>query len=425
MNVIEVDKLSKKFKLGVYGGKSLRDDFSAWVAKMRGKENPLITIGDKSRVDQKGEFWALRDINFSVKQGEVLGIIGKNGAGKSTLLKLLSRISYPTIGEIRIKGRIASLLEVGTGFHPELTGRENVFLNGAILGMSRHDVAKKFDEIIAFSGIEHHIDTPTKRYSSGMKVRLGFAVAAHLEPELLIVDEVLAVGDADFQRKCIGKMQDVAGSGRTVLFVSHNMASVKNLCSRGILLEQGQKIFDGSIDDVVAKYIIGNTENLDIRNVKEWIPSAAPSYEGIQLYRAKYSLPETLPYITMNDEIEFSYEFNNDKILEHVSLNFHLLNEESVVVFGSSSLESGISEIIYPGKVEFKVTIPANLLNSGFYQIKLLLVKDGKIVLKVSDVLNFSVEEGNLKERVRFNRRAGVIRPMLNWTLKQEKGDFK
>ncbi|MFZ9295445.1 MAG: ABC transporter ATP-binding protein, partial [Bacteroidia bacterium] len=223
-SVIKVENLGKQYHLGQVGTGTITHDLNRWWHRLRGKEDPYLKIGETNDTTKKGKsdlVWALRDINFDVKQGEVLGIIGKNGAGKSTLLKILSRVTSPTVGEIKVKGRIASLLEVGTGFHPELTGRENIFLNGAIMGMSKQEISSKFDEIVDFSGVERYIDTPVKRYSSGMYVRLAFAVAAHLEPEILIVDEVLAVGDAEFQKKCMGKMKDVSGAGRTVLFVSH------------------------------------------------------------------------------------------------------------------------------------------------------------------------------------------------------------
>ena len=233
--ILKAENISKQYRLGTVGTGTLGDDLKRWWYAVRGKEDPFIKVGavnDRSKNATEDYVWALRDINFEVKQGEVLGIIGKNGAGKSTLLKLLSRVTAPTTGSIKTKGRIASLLEIGTGFHPELTGRENIFMNGAVLGMSKNEIKHKLDEIIAFSGCEKYIDTPVKRYSSGMTVRLGFAVAAHLEPEILVVDEVLAVGDADFQKKAIGKMQDLSsGEGRTVLFVSHNMASIQNLCN--------------------------------------------------------------------------------------------------------------------------------------------------------------------------------------------------
>jgi len=253
--VIQVSELSKAYRLGVIGGGTLREDVNRWIAKLRGKADPYLKLGGAHQARQEGDrFWALRNVSFRVSQGEILGIIGRNGAGKSTLLKILSRVTGPTEGTIGIRGRIASLLEVGTGFHPELTGRENIFLNGAILGMTKAEIRRKLDEIVAFSECEQFIDTPVKRYSSGMYVRLAFAVAAHLEPEILVVDEVLAVGDVGFQKKCLGKMQDVAGAGRTVLFVSHNMQAVRSLCSRCILLQDGALVMDGAPNAVVSRY---------------------------------------------------------------------------------------------------------------------------------------------------------------------------
>ncbi len=254
--VLQVQNLSKQYRLGTVGTGTLSHDLNKWWHQLRGKEDPYLklgTVNDRTKVG--GDYvWALNDVNFEVQKGEVLGIIGKNGAGKSTLLKLLSQITTPTKGQINIKGRVASLLEVGTGFHPELTGRENIYLNGAILGMTKSEIRSKIDEIIDFSGCAKYIDTPVKRYSSGMMVRLGFAVAAHLEPEILVIDEVLAVGDAEFQNKCIGKMQDVSKSGRTVLFVSHNMESVSRLCTRGLIIDKGTVSFSGDVSTCVAKY---------------------------------------------------------------------------------------------------------------------------------------------------------------------------
>ncbi|MCW3102628.1 MAG: transporter ATP-binding protein [Bacteroidetes bacterium] len=258
VTVIKVENLGKQYRLGQIGTGTLSHDLNRTWHKIRGKEDPYLKIGVVNDRTQKGGsniVWALQDINFQVNQGEVLGIIGKNGAGKSTLLKVLSQITSPTVGSVKVKGRIAALLEVGTGFHPELTGRENIFLNGAILGMTKSEIRSKFDEIVEFSGVDKYIDTPVKRYSSGMMVRLGFAVAAHLEPEILIVDEVLAVGDLEFQKKCLGKMKDVSEQGRTVLFVSHNMNAMQQLCTKGILISNGQLAMEGPIDKVVNHYI--------------------------------------------------------------------------------------------------------------------------------------------------------------------------
>ena len=258
-NVIEFDHVGKQYVLGTFGTGTLSQDLNRWWAKMRGKEDPYLKIGEENDRTKKGDsrfVWALRDVSFQVGQGDVVGIIGKNGAGKSTLLKILSRVTSPTVGTIKVKGRIASLLEVGTGFHPEMTGRENIFMNGSIMGMTKAEIRSKLDEIVSFAGVEKYLDTPVKRYSSGMIVRLGFAIAAHLDPEILVVDEVLAVGDAEFQKKAIGKMHDVAsGEGRTVLFVSHNMAAVKSLCKSGVVMKNGTVDFIGDIESSVAHYL--------------------------------------------------------------------------------------------------------------------------------------------------------------------------
>ncbi|WP_243472467.1 ABC transporter ATP-binding protein [Winogradskyella sp. MH6] len=257
--ILRVENVGKQYRLGLVGTGTLSHDLNRWWSKIRGKEDPYLKIGETNKRSEKGEtdyVWAIKDINFEVKRGEVLGIIGKNGAGKSTLLKILSRVTSPSTGEIKTKGRIASLLEVGTGFHPEMTGRENVYLNGAILGMTKKEINSKIEEIIEFSGCLRYIDTPVKRYSSGMKVRLAFAVAAFLEPDILVVDEVLAVGDAEFQKKAIGKMQDISNSdGRTVLFVSHNMEAVQKLCTRCIVLKDGNISFVGNVDQAVYMYL--------------------------------------------------------------------------------------------------------------------------------------------------------------------------
>ena len=273
--VIEFNNVGKQYILGTIGTGTLSQDLNRWWARVRGKEDPFLKIGDTNDRTQKGNsrfVWALRDINFKVEQGDVVGIIGKNGAGKSTLLKILSRVTSPTTGNIKIKGRIASLLEVGTGFHPEMTGRENIFMNGSIMGMTKAEIRSKFDEIVDFAGVAKYVDTPVKRYSSGMMVRLGFAIAAHLEPEILVVDEVLAVGDAEFQKKAIGKMQDVSkGEGRTVLFVSHNMAAVRSLCTRGVMLKNGTIDYLGSIPNTLDHYLKdneGKQNQLIIDNIK-------------------------------------------------------------------------------------------------------------------------------------------------------------
>src|SRR5664280_1165140 len=271
---IKFENISKQYRLGAIGTGTLSHDLKRWwTTKVRGQEDPYLKINqvkDNATKDGSDYVWALQNIDFEVNQGEVLGIIGKNGAGKSTLLKILSRVTTPTTGQIMARGRIASLLEVGTGFHPEMTGRENIFMNGSIMGMTKVEIKKKFDEIVDFAGVGRYIDTPVKRYSSGMTVRLGFAIAAHLEPEILVVDEVLAVGDAEFQKKAIGKMQDVSrNEGRTVLFVSHNMAAVQALCSRAFLLHNGRLVMMGTPFDVVSGYIDVSSKTLDDRNLSQ------------------------------------------------------------------------------------------------------------------------------------------------------------
>ena len=281
---IEFENISKQYRLGLVSTGTLSHDLNRfWQTKVLRREDPYLKVGEVNDRAHKGDseyVWALKDINFNVEQGDVVGIIGRNGAGKSTLLKLLSRVTAPTTGTIRARGRIASLLEVGTGFHPEMTGRENIYMNGAIMGMNRAEITRKLDEIVDFSGCERYLDTPVKRYSSGMTVRLGFAIAAHLEPEILVVDEVLAVGDAEFQKKAIGKMQDVSrGEGRTVLFVSHNMGAVKNLCKRGIVLDQGQVAFDGDVEEAVELY----TKKINLSNFKKIIDNIKSTTNGLKI----------------------------------------------------------------------------------------------------------------------------------------------
>ena len=286
---IEFDHVGKQYRLGLVSTRTLSHDLNRWwQTSVLKKEDPYLKIGeinDRSKTGKSEYVWALRDIDFKVEQGDVVGIIGKNGAGKSTLLKLLSKVTGPTVGAIRARGRIGALLEVGTGFHPEMTGRENIYMNGAIMGMNKAEISRKLDEIVDFSGCERYIDTPVKRYSSGMTVRLGFAVAAHLDPEILVVDEVLAVGDAEFQKKAIGKMQSISqGEGRTVLFVSHNMASIKKLCHNGILLDQGQIAYQGNVIDTVAEYLQSSGYSLNTNSPQKIsIRNSALSIDSIKV----------------------------------------------------------------------------------------------------------------------------------------------
>lgn len=303
MKAIEFNHVGKQYRLGVVSTGTFSHDLNRWwTMNVLGKEDPFLKIGETNVRSTKGEsdyVWALKDINFSVEQGDVVGIIGKNGAGKSTLLKLLSRVTAPSVGEINVCGRIASLLEVGTGFHPEMTGRENIYMNGAIMGMTKAEITRKLDEIVDFSGCERYLDTPVKRYSSGMKVRLGFSVAAHLEPEILVVDEVLAVGDADFQKKAIGKMQDVSkGEGRTVLFVSHNMAAVRSLCQKGVVLRDGMTDFIGTADEAIDHYLNAASAKTEgqklmtdyIRNCKSYL-----KISEIQINNTPYNTTSLTP----------------------------------------------------------------------------------------------------------------------------------
>src|SRR5690554_4049126 len=300
MTILKATNISKQYRLGLVGTGTLSHDLNRWWAGIRGKEDPYLKVGsvnDRSTKADSEYVWALQDINFEVQQGEVLGIIGKNGAGKSTLLKILSRVTSPTTGVIKTKGRIASLLEVGTGFHPELTGRENVFLNGAILGMTKTEIRSKIDEIIDFSGCEMYIDTPVKRYSSGMRVRLAFAVAAHLEPDILVIDEVLAVGDAEFQKKAIGKMQDISkGEGRTVLFVSHNMAAVKSLCTRAIVLEHGRVVFEGGTDEAVDFYLKSDKpkDTITLKDRKDRTGSGKARLVNVEILNIKNEIVDSV-----------------------------------------------------------------------------------------------------------------------------------
>ncbi|TKC08191.1 ATP-binding cassette domain-containing protein [Pedobacter polaris] len=305
---IKVENLSKAYQLGQIGTGTISRDIERWYAKLRGKEDPFLRIGEINDQNTKSEsdiVWSLRDINFEIEQGDAVGIIGRNGAGKSTLLKILSRITSPTTGKISGKGRIASLLEVGTGFHPELSGRENIFLNGAILGMRKKEIVRKLDEIVDFAGIERYLDTPVKRYSSGMYVRLAFAVAAHLESEILIVDEVLAVGDAEFQKKCLGKMDEVSkGQGRTVLFVSHNMDAVMNLCKNGIVLNSGKSEFVGNIHDCIEYY-----QNSGLNSIDNWVTKKnlhRPHFTSI-----KYQISGTQPDLVLTISFKTSSASKN------------------------------------------------------------------------------------------------------------------
>src|ERR1035437_3277702 len=338
---IRVENLSKAYYLGEISTGTISRDLERWWAKKRGKEDPFLKIGEANDIAIKGNndvVWSLKNINFEIKQGDAVGIIGRNGAGKSTLLKLLSRVTSPTTGTIKAKGRIASLLEVGTGFHPDLTGRENIFLNGAILGMRKYEIVKKFDEIVDFAGIERYIDTPVKRYSSGMYVRLAFAVAAHLDSEILIVDEVLAVGDAEFQQKCLGKMSDVSkGEGRTVLFVSHTMSSIKQLCSKCILLGEGQIKMEGGTNDVINYYLSNSFSFAENKAVLPLNENLDVSFQSVAVVN------ETgidLPLIQHDEDFYIQTSFMVFKEVNNIEISLCFKNSSGVNVFFTSLTDS-------------------------------------------------------------------------------------
>ncbi|MGX9728399.1 MAG: ABC transporter ATP-binding protein [Candidatus Electronema sp. VV] len=382
--VIQIEGLWKEYRLGVIGHGTLTRDLQSWWAKVRGKEDPNSKLqpmlaGQEKQIEGD-RFWALRDINLEVKEGEILGIIGRNGAGKSTLLKLLSRVTAPTKGQIKIKGRIASLLEVGTGFHPELTGRENIFMNGAILGMSKQEIKSNLDEIIDFSGVEKFIDTPVKRYSSGMYVRLAFAVAAHLEPEILVVDEVLAVGDAEFQQKAMGKMSELSSrEGRTVLVVSHNMKSIEYLCPSAFFVKNGSIDFKGITSAVIFRYINQNNCN---QNPK-WISSTRDD-----IHFENFSIE------TVNGKIEHGKEIVFNFI---VSAEFDCIIDIRIPVENrvGSRVATVRREIsVCKGKSEIKITTNEQYLCLGSYTVSFNVKMINKLIVNHKDVAQFSIVGG-------------------------------
>lgn len=414
---IKVENISKQYRLGEIGTGTLSHDLNRWWARVRGKEDPFATVGEANDRTSKGAsdyVWSLRNIDFEVRQGEVLGIIGRNGAGKSTLLKILSKITAPTTGRIKVRGRIASLLEVGTGFHPELTGRENIYLNGAILGMSRQEITRKFDEIVDFSGVERYIDTPVKRYSSGMYVRLAFAVAAFLEPEILIVDEVLAVGDAEFQKKCIGRMKDVSvNDGRTVLFVSHNMAAVKQMCTQGLVLRQGEIVFRGTETASVNFY--QNSAEANARFEHTGPLEMAPGNDNIRLLKFEV-LPLVGDVISLSSGIRFEIVFLNQKPNINLDVTFELVSADEVAVFHHGALLS-TNQDSRTATYSVAGTLVPNLLNAGIYRFKIIFGENQRYVLyKQDDVCQFEV----LNEVLGSNSEVlpGVIRPVIEYEVK-------
>jgi lipopolysaccharide transport system ATP-binding protein len=412
---LKVDNVSKLYRLGQVGTGTIRSDINRLIHRIRGKGDPYMKIGqenDRTKSADSDYVWALKDINFEVKKGEVLGIVGRNGAGKSTLLKILSKITSPTTGSISINGRVASLLEVGTGFHPELSGRENIFLNGSILGMRKWEIQQKFDEIVDFSGVERYIDTPVKRYSSGMYVRLAFAVAAHLEPEILIIDEVLAVGDAEFQKKCLGKMKDVSVEGRTVLFVSHNMAAVKSLCTHGIVLMNGRLKFDGDATSAVGFYLKGGEENLQNSKVYNHIGlEGVFRLDAIEI-RSQYS--NIQDPILENKPIEVITTIQIDAPdASRYHVTYHLFNELGDALFSFANPENAM---LHSGKNELKCTFPANFFQSGSYYLSLFFVEDKRRCIFIEkDIISFTVVDGGRELGVYMGREPGFIRPVFEW----------
>ncbi len=399
--VISVENLSKSYRLGQIGTGTFAHDLNVWWAKLRGKSNPMLRIGETDHRNRDGDqIWALRDINFTVDQGDVLGIIGRNGAGKSTLLKILSRVTAPTSGKVKIKGRVASLLEVGTGFHPDLTGRENIYLNGAILGMSRDEINRKFDEIVDFSGVEKFIDTPVKRYSSGMHVRLAFAVAAHLDPEILVVDEVLAVGDAKFQKKCLGKMSDVAKEGRTVLFVSHNMAAVQNLCSQAFLISTGQIIYSGMVPEVVDRYLLSDRQD-NLFN-----PVRSKRKGDQQAVITNFQLHPIQPKTGMPTEFIFDISRSSSDGELFVELAVSIQTEQGIPLFQLYSRHMGQGFSISTGMTKIVTRIDNLPLAPGRYIVNLWLGSGSMPIDWLRDCFVLSVESGKL-ENQEFVQSAG------------------
>lgn len=426
---IKAENISKVYQLGEFSTGTLsRDIERAWY-RIIGKEDPFLKIGETNDRTSRGTnnvVWSLKDINFEIKKGDAIGIVGRNGAGKSTLLKILSRVTTPTTGSIKVKGRIASLLEVGTGFHPELTGRENIYLNGAILGMRKAEIKRKFDEIVDFAGVERYIDTPVKRYSSGMYVRLAFAVAAFLEPEILIVDEVLAVGDAEFQKKCLGRMQDVSkNDGRTVLFVSHNMAAVANLCNKAIFLRNGTLHSTGTTNEIIEQYISFGQHNTGelLESEITYKRKCPDAYFNVMRIVSGGEITSNVN--SKHDvivEVEYTVTRNNAIIYPSI----HLTDNMSTCILASFT---GPSATKHPdeffgkplkiGRYKSSMVIPGNFLNDKTYRVSAFLVpEDTNNLAIVEEALSFSVTDTGDMRKEYTGEWAGLIRPRLEWNTK-------
>lgn len=396
--VIHVENLSKAYQLGQIGtGTISRDIERFWITKVLGKEDPFLSIGETNNQHIKGTsniVWSLKDLNFTINQGDAVGIIGKNGAGKSTLLKLLSRVTAPTSGQIKVKGRIASLLEVGTGFHPELSGRENIYLNGAILGMRKKEIDRKFDEIVDFAGVERYIDTPVKRYSSGMYVRLAFAVAAHLESEILIVDEVLAVGDAEFQKKCLGKMGDISkGEGRTVLFVSHNMGAIQNLCNKGFFLQNGNIRYNGDVEKAIVHYTNSNNHQDNLLRFDNRKGSGIVKLLDVLIYGEKKNMR---PEIGKPMSIEFLIENINNLDLTRIRYDVRIDDEVGQKILWMSTILQNCTTSVFGNKIIFRVD--KLLLNEGIYYVDSWISIKGHLSDWIENVISFEVLSNDFYE---------------------------
>jgi lipopolysaccharide transport system ATP-binding protein len=413
--MISIENLSKAYRIGEFGTGTFYGDLKRWWAGQRGKPDPYLKIGEADHGKREGKIiWALKDINFTVQQGEAIGIIGSNGAGKSTLLKILSQVTAPTSGVVRVKGRLASLLEVGTGFHPELTGRENIFLNGAIMGMTRTEVNRKFDEILDFSGVEQFVDTPVKRYSSGMYVRLAFAVAAHLDPDILVLDEVLAVGDAEFQRKCLEKMADVANSGRTILFVSHNMSSVLHLCKRCVWIDHGVLKLEGLTQDVISNYY--GKAKVDTSGVKVW--EAGISNHGVNEFKIlSVSVINTRNEITTNltNRQPFTVEVNYrvHELLSNCRVGILLSTQDGTFILDSNDNDFDYSlDSRQPGDYVARCEIPGNLLNSGNYYLSINAgIPYVKSLAWIENIMLLRLEDFEIDKDRSVDKRNGFINP--------------
>ncbi len=406
--ILKVENLSKQYRLGTVSTGTISDDLKRWWFNLRGKEDPFLKIGDVNDRSTKGAsdyVWALKDINFEVQKGEVLGIIGNNGAGKSTLLKILSKITSPTTGSIKFNGRIASLLEVGTGFHPELTGKENIFLNGAILGMTKAEIELKYDEIVEFSGCERYIDTPVKRYSSGMTVRLAFAVAAFLEPDILIIDEVLAVGDAEFQKKAIGKMQDISKEeGRTVLFVSHNMAAVQQLCDKAIILQNGVLFEKGNVLDVVNTYI-SKSENHDV-SYSNRIGNKRVEFLDFKLCNENGDLKSEF---FMGDDICIKLKIKFNDYLRHIDIGINIKNNFEELLTHVTNIDQGLLIIGNKGEThDYFIKLKDVFFSPNMYNIDLGLVSGNEYFDLIEGTLPFNTIEGVEIKRGKFPKHVKV-----------------